>query len=51
VNEVLVEDVGLTLLQRCESIWLVANLEVECPRCGAVFTLCEPDGWKMLPGV
>ena len=50
VDEALVEDVGLTLLQRCRSIWLVTQREVECPRCGAVFTLCEPDSWKTLPG-
>ena len=51
VDEVLVEDVGLALLQRCQSIWLVTNRNVECPRCEAVFTLCEPGSWKMLPGV
>jgi hypothetical protein len=50
VDEVLVEDVGLSLLQRCHSIWLVTRREVECPRCGAVFTLSEPGSWKMLPG-
>lgn len=51
VDGVLVEDVGLTLLQRCQSIWLVTNREVECPRCGALFTLCEPGSWKMLIGL
>jgi len=51
VDEVLVEDVGLSLLQRCHSIRLVTRREVECPRCGTVFSLCEPDNWKMLPGV
>jgi hypothetical protein len=51
VDEVLVEDVGLTLLHRCQSIWLVTNREVECPRCAVTFTLCEPDSWKFLPGV
>lgn len=50
VDEVLVEDVGLSLLHRCHSIWLVTRREVECPRCGAVFTLSEPGSWKMLPG-
>jgi hypothetical protein len=30
---------------------LVTRREVECPRCGAVFTLSEPGSWKMLPGV
>jgi hypothetical protein len=51
VDEILVEDVGLSLLQRCHSIWLVTRREVECPRCSAVFSLCEPDSWKMLPGL
>ena len=51
VDEVLVEDVGLGLLDRCRSIWLVTRREVECPRCGATFSLCEPDSWKTLPGV
>jgi len=51
VDEILVEDVGLSLLHRCQSIWLVTRREVECPRCGTVFTLCESGSWKMLPGV
>lgn len=51
VDEVLVEDVGLGLLERCRSIWLVTQREVECPRCGATFSLCEPGSWKPLPGV
>jgi len=51
VDEILVEDVGLALLQRCHSIWLVTRREVECPRCEAVFTLCGPNSWKILPGV
>lgn len=51
VDEILVEDVGLALLQRCQSIRLVTRREVECPRCGAIFSPCEPDSWKMLPGV
>ena len=51
VDEVLVEDVGLGLLERCRSIWLVTQREVECPRCAATFTLCEPGSWKTLPGV
>ena len=41
---------GLALLQRCQSIKRVTQREVECPRCGAVFSLCEPDSWKRLPG-
>jgi hypothetical protein len=51
VDEVLVEDVGLSLLQRCRSIWLVTNRNVECPRCEAVFPMCEADSWKHLTGV
>jgi hypothetical protein len=51
VDEALIEEVGYRLYQRCRSIWLVTRREVECPRCGAVFTLCEPGSWKMLPGL
>lgn len=51
VDEILVEDVGLSLLDRCRSIWLVTERKVECPRCGTAFSLCEPDSWKTLPGV
>jgi hypothetical protein len=51
IDEVLVEDVGLSLLQRCRSVWLVTQREVECPRCEAVFSLCEPGSWKVLAGL
>jgi hypothetical protein len=51
VDEFLVEEVGLGLLDRCRSIWLVTRREVECPRCSATFSLCEPGSWKTLPGV
>lgn len=51
VDETLVEDVGLSLLQRCQSIWLVTQRQVECPRCGAVFPMSEPGTWNLLPGV
>jgi hypothetical protein len=51
VDEILVEDVGLSLLQRCQSIWLVTNRAVECPRCGTVFPMCDPNSWKHLTGV
>jgi len=51
VDEALVEDAGLTLLQRCQSIWLVTERKVECPRCGNTFSLCEPNSWKTLPGM
>ena len=50
VDEILVEDVGLALLQHCQSIKLVTQRQVECPRCGTVFSLCEPGSWKTLPG-
>ncbi len=51
MDEIFVEDVGLGLLYRCQSIQLVTRREVECPRCGTIFSLCEPGKWKMLPGV
>jgi hypothetical protein len=51
VDEILVEDVGLSLLHRCQSIWLVTERKVECPRCGTIFPLSEPGTWKMLQGV
>lgn len=51
VDEILVEDVGLSLLHRCRSIWLVTQREVECARCGAVFPMSEPGTWKLLPGI
>ena len=51
VDEILIEDVGLSLLDRCHSIRLATQREVECPRCSATFSLCEPGSWKMLPGV
>lgn len=51
IDEVLVEDVGLALLQRCQSVKLVTQRQVECPRCGTVFSVCEPGSWRMLPGV
>ncbi len=50
VDEALVEDVGYVLFHRCRSIWLVTHCQVECPRCGAVLTLGDPDTWQMLPG-
>jgi hypothetical protein len=50
VDEVLLEDVGLVLFQRCRSIWLVTRREVECPRCGTDFKLSESGPWRLLPG-
>jgi len=47
LDEVLLEDVGLALLDRCRSVILVSRAEAECPRCGAVipigFGRPEPD--------
>ena len=37
VDEALIDDVGLALLDRCQSVLMVSNGEVECPRCGCVF--------------
>jgi hypothetical protein len=51
VDEILVEEVGLSLLERCRSVWLVTRREVECPRCGTIFSPCEPDSWKPLLGL
>src|SRR5262245_746618 len=44
-------DVGLSLLERCRSVWRGTKRKVECPRCGTIFLMSEPDSWKMLPGV
>lgn len=41
VGEELIDDVGMALYERCQSILLVSNAEVECPRCGRVFHV----GW------
>ncbi|MBN1373437.1 MAG: hypothetical protein JW987_15980 [Anaerolineaceae bacterium] len=52
VDEELLQEVGYALLDRCQSIWLVTRREVECPRCGTVFSLGEEgEGWKMRSGV
>jgi hypothetical protein len=51
VDEVLLEDVGLGLFQRCCSIWLATRREVECPRCGTDFKLRETGPWRLFPGV
>ena len=48
VDDVLVEDVGLSLFLRCESIRQVTRREVQCPRCLTVF--CLSDSWKAPPG-
>jgi hypothetical protein len=38
IDEALVEDVGWALFQRCQSILMVSRGQLECPRCGAVFS-------------
>jgi hypothetical protein len=38
-DEKLIDDVGLALLLRCESILMVSNREVHCPRCKSRFQL------------
>lgn len=50
VDEMLVEDVGYRLLQRCKSIRTVTKRSVECPRCGTVFPMKETNEWRLLPG-
>jgi hypothetical protein len=50
VDEDLVNDVGFGLLQRCRSIWLVTQRQVECPRCGVAYKLHEKGVWKLQPG-
>ncbi len=54
LDEVLLEDVGLALLDRCRSVILVSRAEVECPRCGAViavgFGRPDPDAPIPCPG-
>lgn len=42
LDEVAVDNLGLALLLRCESIIMVSRRELECPACGTVFAL--PDG-------
>jgi hypothetical protein len=37
VDDELIDDVGLALYARCESIVLVNGGQVQCPRCGTVF--------------
>ena len=54
LDEVLLEDVGLALLDRCRSVILVSRAEVECPRCGTViavgFGRPDPDAPIPCPG-
>ena len=44
VDATLLEDVGLSLLLRCESILMVSSAQVRCPECGIVFTLAGGEG-------
>lgn len=41
VDEELIDGVGTALYARCQSILLVSNAQVRCPRCGEVFDV----GW------
>jgi hypothetical protein len=41
VDEGLIDEVGTALYARCQSILLVSNGQVRCPRCGEVFEV----GW------
>lgn len=50
IDEDLIADVGFGLLQRCRSVARVTGREVECPRCGASFSMCQPGKWETLPG-
>jgi len=43
LDETLLANAGYTLYQRCLSIYRVTHGLVECPRCGEVFTVREPD--------
>ena len=48
-----VDDLGLALLLRCESILRVSQRELECPLCGTVFSLAnaaDPDQSVGCPG-
>lgn len=45
LDEDLLAEVGFTLFQRCRSNDLVTRGEIECPRCGEVFTVREPGQW------
>jgi hypothetical protein len=39
IDESLLEDVGFSLWLRCQSIVMVSNHQVECPRCRTVFDM------------
>jgi hypothetical protein len=43
VDEVLLDDVGLALYLRCESIVLASTGRVKCPACGAIVPVKTPD--------
>lgn len=42
VDEELIDDVGITLLLRCQSLMLVGRCKVQCPKCQQVFA----TGWE-----
>jgi hypothetical protein len=41
MDEALIDDVGMALLDRCESVLTVSRAQARCPRCGTIFTI----GW------
>ncbi len=43
LDEALIDDVGLALLDRCRSVLMVNNGQVECPRCGHIFVCVGRD--------
>jgi len=38
-DDILIDDVGITLWLRCKSILMVYSRKVECPRCGHQFEI------------
>jgi hypothetical protein len=42
VDKELIDEVGVDLYARCESILMASNADVQCPRCGTVFHV----GWE-----
>lgn len=53
LDEGLLDDLGIRLLLRCESIVRAMSGEVECPRCGHVFKVeragVSPEDWVPCP--
>lgn len=49
IDEALVDEVGLALLLRCQSILLVSNRQMRCPRCGALLAFAAWDTADPIP--